>query len=204
MFRRATPALAVGGVGAADPVAQPAQDVPGRVAVQDLLLLRVSPGGDGLRDPAFELDEVLVAGGQRSGGDQDAAQVRQWLARGHLVERGVSERAQACGKLGEHGLRGAAGEPGQDSSWPVSGGQRLVQDLHLGADVAGAVGDDLVQPLAEMTAAACSGDQASGAAAGRAGLEEARVRDGAVSAQRRLASASAGRGELPAPRAPCP
>jgi hypothetical protein len=74
-----------------------------------------------------------------------------------------------------------------------------VQDLQLGADVAGVVGEQLVEPLAEMAAAACSGDQASGAAAARAGLEEARVRDGAVSAQRRVASAGAGRGELPAP-----
>src|SRR6266704_3869154 len=69
--------LAVGGVGAADPVTQPAQDVPGRVAVQDFLLLRIGPAGGGLRGPAFELDEVLVAGGQRSGGDQDAAQMHQ-------------------------------------------------------------------------------------------------------------------------------
>jgi hypothetical protein len=74
-----------------------------------------------------------------------------------------------------------------------------VQDLHLGADVAGGVGEQLVKPLTEMAAAACSGDQASGAAAGRAGLEEARVRDGAVSAQRRVTRACAGRGELPAP-----
>src|SRR6266699_704005 len=176
--------LVVGGVGAADPVTQPAEYVPGRVAVQDLLLLPVGPAGDGLRDPAFELDEVLVAGGQRSGGDQDAAQMHQWLARGEFVERD---------------LRGGAGEPGQDSGWPASGGQRLVQDLQLGADVAGAVGEQLVKPLTEMAAAACSGDQAPGAAAGRAGLEEARVRDGAVSAQRRVTSAGAGRGELPAP-----
>src|ERR1017187_1357097 len=73
--------LAAGRVGAADPLAQPAQYVPDRVAVQGLLLLPVSPAGDGLRDPAFELDEVLVAGGQRSGGDQDAAQMGQRLAR---------------------------------------------------------------------------------------------------------------------------
>ena len=72
--------------------------------MQDLLLLRISPAGDGLRDPASELDEVLVAGGKRSGGDQDAAQMDQRLARGQFVERGVGERAQACGEFGEHGL----------------------------------------------------------------------------------------------------
>ncbi len=191
--------LTAGRVGAADPLAQPADHVPDRVAVQDLLLLPVSPVSDGPRDPAFELDKVLVAGGQRSGGDQDAAQMGQRLARGQFVERGVGERAQARGELGEHGLRDAAGEPGQDSSRPVSGGQRLMQDPQLGADVAGVAGDELVEPLAEMAAAACSGDQASGTAAARAGLEEARVRGGAVSAQRRVASAGAGRGELPAP-----
>src|SRR6266702_3802997 len=58
-------------------VAGPADEVPGRVAVQDFLLLRIGPAGGGLRGPAFELDEVLVAGGQRSGGDQDAAQMHQ-------------------------------------------------------------------------------------------------------------------------------
>ena len=77
-------------------------------------------------------------------------------------------------------------------------GQRLVQGLQLGADVAGGVGEELAEPLAEMASAACSGDQPPGAAAGRAALEEARVRDGAISAQGRVTRAGAGRGELPA------
>ena len=117
--------LVVGGVGAADPVAQPAQDVPGRVAVQDLLLLPVGPAGDGLRDPAFELDEVLVAGGQRSGGDQDAAQVRQWFARGQFVERGMGERrrpaassvSMVCEVALESQARTAAGRSVVASVW---------------------------------------------------------------------------------------
>jgi hypothetical protein len=74
-----------------------------------------------------------------------------------------------------------------------------VQHLQLGADVAGAVGEEFAEPLAEMASAACSGDQPSGAAAGRAGLEEVRAGDGAISAQRRVTRAGAGRGELPAP-----
>jgi hypothetical protein len=73
-----------------------------------------------------------------------------------------------------------------------------VQDLQLGADVASAVSEEFAEPLAEVASAACSGDQASGAAAGRAALEEAWAGDGAVSAQWRVTSTGAGRGELPA------
>ena len=166
--------------------------------MQDFLLLRISPAGGGLRGPAFELDEVLVAGGQRSGGDQDAAQMGQRFARGQFVERAVGERAQSCGELGQHGLRSAAGEPGQDGGGPAGSGQRLVQGLQLRADVAGAIGEELAEPLAEMAPAACSGDQPSGAGAGRAALEEVRAGDGAVSAQRCVTRAGTGRGELPA------
>lgn len=60
--------------------AESAQHVPERVAVQQLFLIEVGPGRDSLADPAFELGEVFIAGGQCPGGNQDAAQVGQGFA----------------------------------------------------------------------------------------------------------------------------
>jgi hypothetical protein len=107
-------------------VAQPAQDVPGRVAVQDLLLLGVSPGGGGLRGPAFELDEVLVAGGQRSGGDQDAAQMVSGLPAGSSSgaawvsgrRPAASPVSMACEVALESQARTVAGRSVVASVWP--------------------------------------------------------------------------------------
>jgi hypothetical protein len=72
--------------------------------VQDLLLLRIGRAGDDLRDLAFELGEVLVAGGRRSDDDQDAAQTVSGLPAGSSSSA-ARVSGQACGEFGPHGLR---------------------------------------------------------------------------------------------------
>lgn len=59
------------------PAAEPAQQVPGRVAAQDLPLLRVGAAVDHVGGEAFQAGHLLVAGRQRPGGDEHAAQVRE-------------------------------------------------------------------------------------------------------------------------------
>ena len=56
---------------------------------------------EGRVDPAFESGKVLIAGRQRAGGDQDAAQVLERLAVGHLVEGLVGQRPCARGQVGQ-------------------------------------------------------------------------------------------------------
>ena len=74
--------LAVSDVIAAGAAPEPAQGVPDGVAVQQLPLAGIVAAGDGGRDPVLEADHVLVAGRQRAGGDQDAAQVPDRFAVG--------------------------------------------------------------------------------------------------------------------------
>ncbi len=93
--------LQVGGMGAAQPLAESAQMVPDGVALQDPPLAGVCPGADGDGDPAFQLDQPLIAGGQRADGDQDAAQVSECLAGGELVEDLVGQPAVVAAEFSE-------------------------------------------------------------------------------------------------------
>ena len=68
---------AVRGMPAVVTAAKPAHQVPDGVTMQDWLL---AVAGDGDRDPAFETGQVLIARRQRTGGDQDRAQVLDRLA----------------------------------------------------------------------------------------------------------------------------
>jgi len=61
--------------GQTKPPGHPVQRVPEGVAVQQRALFGVGAVGEGCGDPVLESDQVFVAGGQRTGGDQDAAQV---------------------------------------------------------------------------------------------------------------------------------
>ena len=69
-------------------------------------LLGVGAVGDGVGDPAFQPDHLLVAGRQRADRDQHAAQVLDRLAGGQFVERLVREHALAGLELAQD--RGAA------------------------------------------------------------------------------------------------
>lgn len=163
--------------------------MPDGVAVQDLPLVRIGPAGEGLCGPVLQLGEVLVACWQCSGGDQDGAQVDQGLAGGQLVQRGVGEDAPSRGELGEHGLRGGARQPPHDSVRPVGVGQRAVQGLRLGPDLARVVGEEFIELLVQVAPTAGPADQTAVAAAAGAGLEDAGVGDGAVPAYRCLTCA---------------
>ena len=103
--------LAAGGVSTGEPSTQSPDHVPDGVAVQQLPLLGVRSLRDDLGDPALQPGHVLVAGLQRADGDQDAAQVLDRFAVGHLVEGGVGELFAGRFQAAQDG-RGCAVEPG--------------------------------------------------------------------------------------------
>jgi len=74
--------LAIGGSRVAVALPQPAQQVPGRVAVQQFFVVRAGVLADGLADPALDPGQLLVAGRQRCGGDQTARRCSMGLPGG--------------------------------------------------------------------------------------------------------------------------
>jgi hypothetical protein len=141
--------------------------VPDRVGVQHLLLLKVGPGGDDLAYPSFELGELFIAVGLGTGRDQDASQVPEGLAVGKIVEGGVGERPLPGCEFDEQSCDVAAPEPAQGDLWPVDVGQGLPQAVQIGPNTAGGgVGQEPVELVMEVTAAAGSGDESSGGPAG--------------------------------------
>ena len=193
--------LAIGGGCAAVALPQPPQQVPGRVAVQQFLVVRAGVLADGLADPALDPGELLVAGRQRSGSDQDTAQVLDGLAGREIIKRGVAERALPGGELGEHRAGGGTLEPVQHGVGPSGAGQGVVQHPQFRADLPAGVGEELAELAAQLAAAADPGQQAPAGATGRAGLPETLIRHRAAGAQRRLAGAGPDGGQLPAARA---
>ena len=187
--------LVVGGVGASCASAQPAQQVPDRVAVQQCCSSGSARSAMVAVDPAFESDHVLVAGGQGSRGDQDAAQVLDGLAGGQLVECLVGEGAS--GELTQDRGRGAFVEPALSVCGRSGRGQGPVEGLPVGRDGAGVVGEQFVQ---------APGDRAAGAPAGggtvRVGRSRGRcarrVGPGAGRAERLVEGAAADRRDLAA------
>ncbi|MCY7299492.1 MAG: hypothetical protein LH616_09810 [Ilumatobacteraceae bacterium] len=175
--------LVDGGGGVAGAVPKPAQDMPGRVSVQDLSVVRFS-SSERLGDPRFELSEVLIAFRQGVGGHEHGAQVMKGFGGGELIERCVGERADAAGELFEHGDGGAVGEPSQRCGGPLDGDQGVVEIVQLGPDVVGAVGQQFLDAAAQLTAGAVSGDELAGIATRRACLPPGCVDAGAVGAQR--------------------
>lgn len=116
---------------------------------------------------------LLVAGRQRRGGHQDAAKMLDRLAVGQIIEGGVVEWALPGGELSERRGDRSALEPGQDSGRAIDGGQRFVEDPQFGTDLSTGVGEQIVEPLVQVTAAAGSGAEASARAAAWASLPEA-------------------------------
>jgi len=118
--------LVDGGGGVAGAVPKPAQDMPGRVSVQELTVVRVSTS-DRFGDPRFELSEVLIAFRQGVGGDEHGAEVMDGLGDGQLVKRGVGERADTGGELVEHRNSATVREPSQHCGGPLHGDQSVVE-----------------------------------------------------------------------------
>ena len=142
----------------------------------------------------LEPGHVLVAGGQRAGGDQDAAQVLERLGVGQFVEGGVGERAPAGGEVGQDRRRGLLGRARPARCRAVRWLARLsCSACSSGRIAAGVVGEQLAQPLLRAAAGARPGDRAGRAAAARAGVPEAGSGTGAGRAERCGAGAAADR-----------
>ena len=114
--------LGVGGVSAVVALPQPVQQVPDGVAVQQLPLPGIVAFGEGACDPAFQAGQVLIAGRQGTGGDQDGAQVLDRLPAGSSSSpawlsgrawRPVREGAQRCRPCSATAARGWG-----DRCWP--------------------------------------------------------------------------------------
>jgi hypothetical protein len=83
--------LVVGGVSACGSAVQAPKQVPDGVVVQQVLLAGVAAAGDHGGDPAFQPGHLLITVGQRSDGDQDAAQVLDRLAGRQRAESGMGK-----------------------------------------------------------------------------------------------------------------
>jgi hypothetical protein len=119
--------LAVGGVLSGQTAAEPAHDVPDGVLVQQLALGGATAFGDSPGDPGFQPGELLVAGRQRPGGDEDRAQVPQRLAVRELVEGGVGEGPFAGGELAQHGGVLVVVQPAQHGSRTAGADQAVAE-----------------------------------------------------------------------------
>jgi hypothetical protein len=166
-----------------------------------VLFIGVCALGDGGVDPLFESHHVFVAGGQDSGGDEDAAQVLDCLPGGQFVECLVGDGAS--GELTQHLGRGASVEPSAQRGWPLGRGQRPVEDLPVGRDGAGVVGEQLVQAFRDGAASAPPVVEPSGLAAAGATAPGV-VGPGAQRAQRLVDCSAAQRSDLAATSAADP
>ncbi|MFD7064511.1 hypothetical protein [Streptomyces sp. NPDC059906] len=94
---------------AAAALAEPAQEMPCCVPVQDFPALGRRVGGDEVLHVPFETDHLLVPLGQDFGGDEDAADVLDDLAFGELVQGLMGERPPAGAEIGQDGGDDALG-----------------------------------------------------------------------------------------------
>ena len=197
-------ALQVGGAGSAQSLPQPPQVMPDRVPVQDSSLVRVCPGGEGRGGPALQFHEPFVALGQGTGGDQDAAQVVECLARRQLVKDLVGQMAGVPADLGEDLPDLGAVQPGHGHVGPLGPGESLVKRGEVGADPGGLVTDEAAYPLVQGAALAGTRAEQPGRLADGAAIPEARVGVEALRAQRRVAGAAPHRRNDQAVAAPGP
>ncbi|MFE2597335.1 hypothetical protein ACFXCZ_12635 [Streptomyces sp. NPDC059396] len=121
--------LVVRDVLAAAASAEPAQEMPCCVPVQDFPSFGRRVGGDEVLHVPFETDHLLISLGQDSGGDEDAADVLDDLAFRELVQGLVSERLAAGAKIGQDGGDDALGEPAHRGAGPLGVGQGVVKEL---------------------------------------------------------------------------
>ena len=128
--------------------------------MQQFLVVRAGVLADGLADPALDPGKLLVAGRQRSGSDQEGAQVLDGLARREVIKCGVAERALPGGELGEHSAGDGALEPVQHGFGPSGADQGVVQQPQLRADLPARAGQQLAELAAQLAAAADPGQQA--------------------------------------------
>jgi hypothetical protein len=196
--------LAVGGMRPGQPAAQAAHDVPDGVAVQQLALARVGAFGDGPGDPGLQPGQLLIAGRQGAGGNQDRAQVPQRLAVGQFVEGGVGKRSLAGAELAQDRRGGAVAQPAQHGGGTLVAGQVVIKRLQTRPDRAVVAAEQATQLLAQLAGHAPSGGDAALLPATGAAAPEPRAGEGAGRAQRRVSGACADRRDRAAARAAGP
>jgi hypothetical protein len=101
--------------------------VPGRVAAQDLPLIRVGAAVEGIRGEALQAGHQLVAGRQCPGGDQHAPQVREDRGLLQAVQLAVAKIAPAGRDAGQDDRDARPGEPAQRGPGRVGRCQRFPQ-----------------------------------------------------------------------------
>jgi hypothetical protein len=119
---------------------------------------------------AIQRSSLLIAGRQRPDGDQDAAKVLDWLARGKLVEGTVGELFP--GQLAQDRGCGAFVQPRVDGGGPLSGREGVIEGLQAGRDAAGLAAQQVTQPLPDGAAGAPAGVDPPGLPAAGAGAPE--------------------------------
>ena len=78
---------------------------------------------------------MFIAGRQGACGDQDGAQVLNWLAGGELVEGSVAEGPLAATEFAQDGGDGGLVHPRQHQVGSFAAGQGIVQAAQLGGDL---------------------------------------------------------------------
>ena len=191
--------LTVGGGLAVVASPQPVHAVPDGVAVQQRPLFGIAAPGDGGRDRLLEAGQVLVAGRQRAGGDQDAAQVPERFAVGQFVESGVRQCSLADGEFAHDHRRGVLVQPGQHGLGSFVVGEVVVQRAQSWVDRAGVLAQQFLQPLPQRAAGAPPRALAGWVrrSPGRRARRTGRV--GAGRAERRGERPAAGQPDLPQP-----
>jgi hypothetical protein len=178
--------------------------------VQDLPLLQVAAGLQEPGDPSLQLQQPLIAGGQGTNGNQDAAQVRNRLAGRHLVEDLVGQRPLITAEIAEQrpDLRPAS-QPVLDGGGPLHRGQGVMQRGQALADMPGATAEQIGDAAAQAAPLAGRRAQLPRLLADRAAVPEAGIGVAAARAQwrgpgsriDRLEGAAAGAaGPVPAAR----
>jgi hypothetical protein len=180
------------------PATEPAHQVPGGVAAQDLPLLRVGAAAEDIADEAFQPGHLLIAGRQRPGGDQHAAHVRENRGLRQAVQLAVAEITTASRDTEPDGNDGRLGEPARRGAGRVGGPQRFLQPADRGADAAVRAGQQFPQPQLKQAVGALARPRAvsAGWAVGERG-------DGAVMAARLRQRARADRPDQAADAASC-
>lgn len=133
--------LELGGVLVTDAPAESAQVVPDRVAVQDSACGKVRAGLDRFGDPFLQGDKPFVTRRQDSRGDEDAAKVREHLARRKVVEDVVGDATFIAADAFQQVLDLRPGDPSQSDIGALGTRQCLVEGHKLRADGAGVVAE---------------------------------------------------------------
>ena len=202
--------LLAGGGLAVVAAAQPPDQVPGQVAVQQLLPPGAGLGIDQRGQERLEPGHFLVAAGQGTDGDERLPQMGKGPALGQAVEGLVGQRNAAGGKAGQHGDGGRVGQPEHRRAGVAGLGELAAQGLQSRRQGAAGGTHQLVQARVDQAAGALAGvrmagvaaDRAAGPGRGRGAAGAQRAGQGAGGDRRDAAAGRAG-GRLPlAGRAP--